>query len=233
MMIAGGVIGGAPLLEPAVTFVGRRSAADASSSHSFSSLDIGPAAKGRNQKWAIGCITVQGSSSPNLTVSNIDVGGVQAAVVFSTTVTTATSLRVQYVFFMCRIDDLDGEITVSFEFNKSDFLNNFFLLTTSNIGGSVHDTASDGGGGSATLSIDCEAGGAIVAFGLYGYSGGGTPTTAEFNNLTTLDWVDSSVGWTAAAELFSSAQTALDVSYDPVPNSNQCSAAAISLPYAL
>ena len=228
IVFPGAVIGGAPFEAAAFTWR-YNDGGVTSSSDSWATVPVGDVALGRNEKWAIGCVVFEGGSNPNVSLSSISVGGVTGTVIYDVTVTTATTLRVQYIIFVADISSLSGNITVSYTKNKSYFTRWFHLVTAVNLDCSAQiDNNADGGGGIANISLDCPAGGGIIAFGSYGYSGGGTPTTVDFDNLTTLNYSDSNIGWSVGAETFASAQTALTVDFDPVPNSAQCSAAALS-----
>lgn len=204
---------------------------EVSSSGNPSALDVpfGQPLKKPNQRWVLACASY--FNLPLVTVTSPVFGGVAGSVILSERVPTGTGVTNQFVVMAANVPTgTSGDITFNDDVNDTVTL---FVARAVNLDFSAaHDTVAGWGTGSAVLSIDCPAGGGVIGFGMYGYSSGSTPTSADFANLTTLHFFNSTVGSTVAGTPFATVQTGLNVTYDPQPNTNlsRCEAVAISAP---
>lgn len=232
MILPGGIIGGVPLVPASVGWISRGTTGSGTSK-TLAGVNFGDVLKGRNKRWIVVCIQDNAAGSPATVTGTPTIGGVNAPVI-ATGLTNHASLNVRFTWFAGEIPTgASGD--VAYTSSNSDS-NTYQIYRCVNLDfTTVSGSAFADGGNQAVLSIDCPAGGGIVGSGYYAYSSGSTPTSANFNNLTTLDFVDSNVGYTAAGDVFASAQTALDTTYDPTPNTNltRSHGTVISVPYAL
>lgn len=95
----------------------------------------------------------------------------------------------------------------------------------------VADSDINAAANSAPLTIDVNDDGGVIGHGFYAYSGGSTPTSADFANLATLAFINASVGGNQSGSPFASAQTGLDVTFDPTPNTNLTRSHAVALAF--
>lgn len=225
MILPGGIIGGAPLLPVSVTSLSHVQVSGGPT-FTISGISWGDVVKGRNRRSVVvmlamfdtefmsGTPTINGVTAP-IIYDGVS-GGFIRHVAFSADIPTGASGDVVF-----------STTTTSFQ--------RVAILKTINLDVSTEVNSSIASGtGIATMSTDCPAGGAILGHGYYAYSSGGTPNTANFNNLDTLAFFSASAsqGHTAAARVFASAQTGLSVSYDPAPNTNINRSHGFSLSFA-
>jgi hypothetical protein len=231
MILPGGIIGGAPLEPAGVSFLFRDSSFG--TSHSFSGVNFGDRPKGRNKRWIVCCAQTFGSSPVSLS-GTPTIAGISAPVIYSDTDSPVTAAAYRFNWFAAEVPNgTSGDIVFSTPSSTNQTLSVVRAVNLS--AASVSDSDTDGGVAVTSLAIDCPAGGAVIGVGITTYSSGG-PTSGPFANLTSLNSSFAiSIGHNIAASVFASAQTGLDVSFDPAPNSGalRTFASVISIPYAL
>lgn len=216
----GGVVG-ARLFDPSIEFV--YNTMTSGTTITLSSLDFGDVVGGRNEKWGIvGLMYLQSGASVSITSPSI--GGVAASLVYSATVLRGpASLNLVYRVFTAKINAVTtGDVV----FTDDSAVNVRLMVGKAinlDLSATTHATqAANSSSGSLTTS--CAAGGAIIAFGEYS-TGGGTPTSANFNNLTTLKHQAAISGYSMGGTVFATAQSGLNVGYNPSTSTNRTMAA--------
>lgn len=215
----GGVIG-AGLLDPSISFVHNVTASGGTIT--LSSLDFGAAVGGRNQKWGIvGLMYLQIAA---VSITSPTICGETASVIYSADVLRGPStLRSIFRVFTAQID---GHTTGDVVFTDNS-PNNVRLMVGAAINldlSATTHTAINAGTPAGSQTTSCDAAGAIIAFGEYATSGG-TPSSANFNNLTTLKHQAAISGYSMGAATFAGAQSGLNVGYNPSTSTNRSMAA--------
>lgn len=232
------VIAGSPTLAASIEFIQRSTTGSGSAAKTISGVSFGDVLLGRNERWIVACVETVDSGTPASVAASPapTIGGVTATNIFSATTGTVASLNWRFSWLAAEVPTgASGDVTFTLTGSSptSPYPVHIFKVINLDLS-AVTDSDANAGTGSAVLAIDCNAGGGVLGVGRYAYSGGSTPTTADFNNLDTLNFFDSNNGWTQAGTVFASAQTGLDVTYDPTPNTNitRSHASVISVPYS-
>lgn len=228
MILPGGIIGGAPRLLAEVTSVSFASAATGTS-FTISSLNWGDEVKGANVRSII--VTLLLPTDRNIS-GTPTINGLNATVIFNDVTPNVSGTGFRFVAFAVDVPTgSSGDVV--FAISGSATTPPVAVFRAINLDVSTEtDSDINAAANLATLAIDCPAGGAIIGQGFYSYSGGSTPTSADFANLDTLVFIDASVGGTQAGSVFASAQTGLDVTFDPTPNTNLTRSHAFALAFA-
>ena len=207
----GGVVGGA-LEDPSISFV--HVAATSGATVTLSGLNFGATAPGQNQKWGVVSLYyLQASASVSITSASIC--GETASVIYTTSLARGPStLRSTRAVFSARIDnETTGDVV--FTSNGSGTVRLMVARVINLDCSATTHTASGAGAPSGSITTSCNAGGGILAHGEYGAFS--TPSTANHNNLTTLNHTAGVAGHALAQGVFASAQSGLNVGF--VPNS--------------
>jgi hypothetical protein len=222
MILPGGIIGGAPVLPASWVGVRHDSLPD-DSTHTIASVDFGDKVAGKNEKWAI--VMAYYFNVGVVTVTSPTIGGVAATVIYQSRMNVSGGASIEFVVWTAKINLVEtGDVVWSDNRSIGPVTSIAYAINLDL--STISDSDSNDAGGSAPLSIDCPAGGGIWGTGT---SSGGA-STSQFANLTTLL---GGVSRATAADVFASAQTALDVTFDPTPNPSWTAAIALSFPYAL
>ena len=217
---------GAQVLDPAITWRAR-GLGNATPSITVSGVDFGAAVKGNNQKWGVCCMFYY--SDATISVTGTTIAGVAAPIIYQQTIANTYSSTNNAVVFAARIDDVTSGDVV---WTDDTALNGYYdICTLTNLDGStVSDSAIAAGATTASLSIDCAAGGGILGQCIY-FGASGDATSVAFANLTGQSFYDDpggSTGHAFAGSTFASAQTGLSVSCTPSPANRRPTAFALS-----
>lgn len=209
---------GAPIDVASTGWTERGTADGGSTTKTISGATFGATVLFPNQRWIVVCIQSNDSSTPPSVTGTPTIGGISAPVIASGN-TSAASLNVRFTWFAAEVPTgTSGNIVFTTNSTDGTFYQVFRCVNLNFT--SAYDSAFDGGTTAASLAIDCPAGGGALGSGFYAYTSGSTPTSADFANLFTLNFVDSNIGYTASGNTFASAQTGLNTTYDPTPNTN-------------
>ena len=226
MILPGAIIGGAPRLPSEITsiFFGYQTATN----FTVSSLDWGDVVKGQNKRSVV--VTLSMFSSENIT-GTPTINGASASIIFNDTTPSVGGLSYRIVCFAADVPTgATGDVTFSTTSAAEVLIG---VSRTINLDVSTEtDSDINAATNLATLAIDCPAGGGVIGHGTYAYSGGSTPTSADFANLSTLEFIDSNIGGTLSGATFATVQTGLSVTFDPTPNTNLSRSHAAALAFA-
>ena len=210
------IIGGA-LEDPSISYV--TSLTTSGTTITLPGLNFGATARGRGQKWGVVSLTyLQAGSS--VTITSPSICGEAASVVYSNFIARGpASLNSVYRVFTARIDD---ETTGDVVFTDNSAANVRIMVArviNLDCSATTH-TAIQANASSGSLTTSCDAGGGIIAHGEYS-TGGGTPTSANFNNMTTLHHAAAISGHSLGAATFATAQAGLNVGFNPSTSTNR------------
>jgi hypothetical protein len=218
----------APIENASIAFqVGALLSASATT-HTFTDQPIGDAPLAPNKRFVVFVFKL----SANRTVT-ATIGGISAPVIYSANTTAPNSLVTRWYMIAAEVPS-GTTATIVVNLNTAAVLTSGTVCTLLNLDGSVvSDTSADAGTGITNQEIDCPAGGGILAVGTWGASTGASTSSANFNNIDTLnvDGIGLNGGTTVAGEIYPSTQTALDIDFDPVLSSgtmSQCTGFAAS-----
>jgi len=214
------VIGGSPLLPVAADFTHYAIDLTDKSTYTFSGVSFGDTVKGRNKRSILAIITYGSASNIGTTVSSVTIGGVSASQIANIQTTAVNSLRRRSFYFTALVPTgTSGSVVFS---DTGTLTPSISVMRLINLDATATTaTASGVGSTSASMSINCPAGGVIIGYGEGGYSSPGFATSATMSPLTNVERnILTSGPEMIAWQQYASAQTGLSVTYNPLPNTN-------------
>lgn len=222
------LMGGATIEATSFTYRTRYAATATTTNHTISNVAIGNAPLPPNRRWVV-VMLFNGATSA--TLSNVSMGGFSGSQIYSGSSTAPNSL---VTYWRAISAEVPSGTTATISFSSSGSIGpTAYVWTLVNCnGGTVSDSADASGTGAATLNIDCPAEGVVLGIGRAGSSSGSTITNAPFANLTTYDKTGLNIISSAAGNRFATAQTNLNVTYDPVSTGTmaQCGGMVLAFP---
>lgn len=218
----------APIEDAAIAYQTGSLTSASATTHTFTDQPIGDEPLAPNRRFVIFVFKL----SANRTVT-ATIGGISAPVIYEANTTAPNTLVTRWYMIGAEVPN-NTIATIVVGLSSAAVLTSGTVCTLLNLDGSVAiDTSADAGTGITNQDIDCPAGGGILAVGTWGASSGANTTSANFTNIDTLNvnGIGLNGGTTVAGEVYPSAQTALNIDYDPVLSSgsmSQCTGFAAS-----
>ena len=207
-VISGGCCGsGAAITAPSLTYVGYKfpDVYVSQQVHVFSDIAVGTPPLRPNRRWLVMMISYGGN-----TTHTISADGVSGSQVASASTTGGSGLvKYHYALTVEIPEGTTVDVTVTTAANTS-WAAEVFVLNNVDCSAAL-DVSADGGTTNTSQSIDCLAGGALLA---YGQVAGGTssPTNCEFRNITTiLETLQLRSGECRSGQISGADVTALDI----------------------
>lgn len=224
-------VGSAAPIEPAsLTFIEARSGGTNQTTYTLTGFSFGDVVASPNKRVMYVWIGYASASNISVNITAATIGGRPCTELYSAQVVAATSLRRRYVVLAAEVPTGTSG-TVEFTDNVSNVPIVMLFRGINLASAAIDDSDQNAGTGAAAITLDCPAGGGVMAIGSYGYSSPNAAASLTFNNLSLVYGTPAQVGDAAGVGIFPTAQTGLDCTFDPAPNTgiSRTEAFAISL----